>query len=190
VFLYTDYSVQTYLCDIIIFMNWIYDKENDNSARYTLSPKSENYLFCFGINPSTAAPEKLDNTVKSVERIAKRHNFDTFMMLNIYPQRATDPNNLHKEIDIRLHKNNLAYIEKYFKQNKQRKILAAWGTLIDKRPYLKSCLRDIYLMSKKYECVWYSIGKNSKDGHPHHPLYLSNNEMLKEFEIDKYISSL
>lgn len=171
-------------------MNWIYDKESDNRARYTLSQKSDNYLFCFGINPSTATPEKLDNTVRSVERIAIRHNFETFMMLNIYPQRATDPNDMHVEIDSMLHKNNLAYIEKYFKENKRRKILAAWGTLINKRPYLKSCLRDIYTISKKYDCTWYSIGKKSKDGHPHHPLYLSNSETLKEFDIDVYIKSL
>ncbi len=171
-------------------MEWIYDRENDNSARYTLSPKSDNYLFCFGINPSTASPEKLDNTVKSVERIAKRHDFETFMMLNIYPQRATNPNDLDEVLNIKLHNSNLFYIEKYFKQNKQVKILAAWGTLINKRPYLKSCLRDIYLISKKYECTWYSIGKNSKSGHPHHPLYLSNDETMKEFNVEKYIHLL
>lgn len=171
-------------------MEWIYDRNKDNSARYTLGPKKDTYLFCFGINPSTASPEKLDNTVKSVERIAHRHDFESFVMLNIYPQRATDPNNLHKDIDSALHKENLFYIEKYFKENKQRNILAAWGTLIKKRPYLKSCLQDIYAVSKKYNCTWYSIGRQSKEGHPHHPLYLSNSEQLKEFDIDTYISSL
>ena len=30
----------------------------------------ENPLICIGINPSTAAPGDLDNTLKSVERIA------------------------------------------------------------------------------------------------------------------------
>ncbi len=171
-------------------IDWVYDKNDDNSARYTLSPKSDNFLFCFGINPSTAAPNNLDNTVKSVERIAKRHGFETFMMLNIYPQRATNPNDLHNLIDEELHKINLFYIEKYFKESKQRKILAAWGTLINKRPYLKKCLNDICRISKKYDCVWYSIGKYSKDGHPHHPLYLSNNENIREFDVDKYIKSL
>lgn len=171
-------------------MDWIYDRNKDNTARYTLSPKSDEYLFCFGINPSTASPEKLDNTVKSVERIAQRHRLGSFMMLNIYPQRATNPNDLHDQADLALHKENLFYIEKYFKESKQRKILASWGTLINKRPYLKSCLQDIYLVSKKYKCSWYSIGKRSKEGHPHHPLYLSNSEMMKEFDIDKYINSL
>ena len=171
-------------------MEWIYDKEKDNSARYSLSPKSTNYLFCFGINPSTASPEKLDNTVKSVERIALRHGFETFMMLNVYPQRATDPNNLHDEMDEELHAQNLFYIEKYFKENKNRHILAAWGTLITKRSYLKQCLKEIYNVSKKHNCTWYHIGNPSKEGHPHHPLYLSNEEKLKIFDMEGYISSL
>lgn len=171
-------------------MNWIYDKNEDNTARYTLSPTGDTYLFCFGINPSTAAPEDLDNTVKSVSRIANRHQFETFMMLNIYPQRATNPNDLHEEMDVQLHKENLFFIEKYFKENKQRRILAAWGTLITKRPYLKACLQDIYRISKKYDCEWYSIGTRSKNGHPHHPLYLSNEEMMQVFDIDSYIASL
>lgn len=171
-------------------MKWIYDTDKDNSARYALGPVGGSYLFCFGINPSTASPDKLDNTVRSVERIAGRHEFDTFMMLNIYPQRATNPNDLHQDIDEGLHQNNLKYIEKYFKENKKRKILAAWGTLITKRSYLKSCLLDIYNVSKKYKCAWCCIGPTSKAGHPHHPLYLSNSEMLKEFDIDSYINSL
>ncbi|HEY4489926.1 MAG TPA: DUF1643 domain-containing protein [Candidatus Paceibacterota bacterium] len=171
-------------------MHWIYDRKKDNSARYTLSPRADNYLLCFGINPSTASPDKLDNTVKSVERIAKRHDFETFMMLNIYPQKATDPNGLHSHIDKKLHEKNIFYIEKYFRENKQKKILAAWGTLITKRPYLKECLRDIYNISKKYNCTWFHIGNPSLSGHPHHPLYLSNKEMMKNFDIDSYISKL
>jgi hypothetical protein len=171
-------------------MQWIYDREEDNSARYTLSPEGQSRLFCFGINPSTASPEKLDNTVKSVERIAQRHGYDTFMMLNIYPQRATDPNDMHIEADQRLHSLNLFHIENYLKQDTKRSILAAWGTLINKRPYLKPFLRDIAQMTKKYKCTWYTIGKRSKEGHPHHPLYLSNSEMMQEFDIDEYIQVL
>ena len=171
-------------------MKWIYDKNKDNTARFTLAPVGKSYLFCFGINPSTAEPNNLDNTVKSVERIAKRHEFHSFMMLNIYPQRATNPNDMHEEHDRTLHKKNLKHIEKYFKENKERHILAAWGTLINKRGYLKSCLLDIYTLSKKYDCTWYTIGKRSKEGHPHHPLYLSNEEMMEEFDMDAYIRSL
>ncbi len=170
-------------------MTWIYDHNTDNSARYTLGPAGEDRLFCFGINPSTAAPGSLDNTVKSVERIAHRHGFDAFMMLNVYPQRATNPDDMHQELDPELHAQNLLHIDQYFTLNPTKKILAAWGTLIHKRPYLLPCLRDIYEVSRRHDCHWYRIGPFSKAGHPHHPLYLSNSEMMEEFDIEGYISN-
>lgn len=171
-------------------MKWIYDKKPDNSSRYTLGVQADEMLMCFGINPSTAVPNDLDNTLKSVARIAKRHDFDGWLMFNVYPQRATNPNDMHDVSEKVLHAKNLFFIEKYFKENSSKKILAAWGTLIHKREYLKSYLMDIHLIAKKYECEWYSIGKISKKGHPHHPLYLSNTEMMKPFNMDEYINGL
>lgn len=171
-------------------MPWIYDHEDDNSARYTLGPEGERTLLCFGINPSTATPERLDNTIKSVERIAKRHGYDAYLMLNVYPQRATNPDDLHSERDDELHAKNLFYIEKCFAKNKEAVVLAAWGTLIAKRPYLKSSLQDIYELSKKYSCRWKSIGPCSKAGHPHHPLYLKNDAVMSDFDIETYINTL
>jgi len=45
---------------------WIYIKENDNAARYVLGVQGKSPLIFFGVNPSTAEPNKLDNTVKNV----------------------------------------------------------------------------------------------------------------------------
>ena len=147
-------------------------------------------MLCFGINPSTAKPGNLDKTLKSVERIVKRHkkqhDFDGWIMFNIYPQRATIPDKLHADIDKELHKRNLKEIEKAIKNQRGNiMILAAWGTLINKRKYLKDCLKDIYYLLGKYNCKWLCIGKQSKHGHPHHPLYLKNREMVKSFHIKK-----
>ena len=60
--------------------------------RYILGTRGENPLICIGINPSTAQPGDLDNTLKSVERIALGNGYDSFTMFNVYPPRATDPN--------------------------------------------------------------------------------------------------
>ncbi|MEK7662326.1 MAG: DUF1643 domain-containing protein [Patescibacteria group bacterium] len=172
-------------------MKWIYTKVSDNSARFTLGIEGKKQMLCFGINPSTAAPNNLDNTVKSVERIANRHKFDGWIMLNIYPQRATYPDDLHVEFDKKLHQENMDSIEKLVKSRGGKiKILAAWGTLITKREYLKNCLRDIHLLLEKYKCEWVCIGKKSKDGHPHHPLYLKNSERVRPFNMKRYIKSL
>lgn len=173
-------------------MAWIYDKTKDNSARFTLGIPGESVMLCFGINPSTAEPDNLDNTLKSVERIAKRHDFDGWVMFNIYPQRATNPNDMHDTMDADLHKKNLEAIEGILQsyQGKAKKVLAAWGTLINKRDYLKNCLRDIHTLFQKYDCEWVCIGNQSKEGHPHHPLYLSNEERLKSFDMEEYIMRL
>ena len=168
--------------------NWIYNHNEDNSARYTLGKEGSSHLICFGINPSTAEPNNLDNTVKSVERIADRHGYKSWIMLNIYPQRSTDPNGLHLNLDKELHEINLSYIKNCLGNAKDIKLLAAWGTLILKRPYLIECLKDIHNISRSLELPWHSIGKLSKDGHPHHPLYLNNQEMLKPFDMISYIT--
>ena len=145
--------------------------------------------MCFGINPSTARPNDLDNTLKSVERIAKRAGFDGWIMLNVYPQRATNPNDLHGVLQEDIHAKNVKHIERVLVEYNAT-ILAAWGTLINKRTYLKQCLQDIYAVSQKSNRPWVSIGSISKAGHPHHPLYLSNEEMPKDFNIKEYIESL
>lgn len=52
------------------------------------------------------------------------------------------------------------------------------------------CLIEIYNLSKKYDCNWLTIGKESKFGHPHHPLYLSSEDRIRNFNIDSYIEKL
>jgi hypothetical protein len=37
---------------------------------------------------------------------------------------------------------------------------------------------------------WFSAGKKSKKGHPHHPLYLRKDSLLEEFDVDGYLDSL
>jgi hypothetical protein len=109
-------------------------------------------------------------------------------MLNVYPQRATNPKNLHKDMNEELHEQNLKEIENILKNSPV--IWAAWGTLIRKRKYLPKCLKEIVEIAKKYNCKWVSIGKSSKYGHPHHPLFLSSSEKCEEFLVDDYLETL
>ncbi len=168
---------------------WIYKYEQYNKIRYVLGTKGNKPLLCFGINPSTAKPEELDNTLKSVERLALRNGFDSWIMMNVYPQRATKPNDMHKTFNQDIHSKNLEFIESILSEN-NAPIWAAWGASIEKRNYLNDCLFDIYDLSKKYNSNWVCIGKKSKKGHPHHPLYLSSSEKIESFNIEKYISDL
>ena len=69
---------------------WLYVPKVYSEYRYILGTRGKKPLICMGINPSTAIPDRLDNTLKSVERIALANGFDSFLMFNVYAQRATE----------------------------------------------------------------------------------------------------
>ena len=71
--------------------HWLYVPNQYTEYRYILGTRGQKPLICVGINPSTAAPDALDNTLKSVERIALYNGYDSFLMFNVYAQRATRP---------------------------------------------------------------------------------------------------
>ena len=73
---------------------WIYVPDHYAEYRYILGTRGENPLICIGINPSTAAPDALDNTLKSVARIAEHNGYDSWIMFNVYAQRATVPDDM------------------------------------------------------------------------------------------------
>ena len=169
---------------------WIYAPNFYSEYRYILGTRGKNPLICIGINPSTARPDDLDNTLKSVERIAAGNGFDSFIMFNVYAQRATDPDAMEKEYNPRLHKENLEAFRYVLSISQSPAVWAAWGTIIEKRDYLPACVRDMVSAGHQYGATWYCAGKVSKKGHPHHPLYLRKDEKLKPFDINAYLDML
>ena len=75
---------------------WYYEPHTYLPYRYVLGRVGRHPLVCIGINPSTAQPGALDPTLKSVERLANANDFDSWIMFNVYPQRATDPNDMDR----------------------------------------------------------------------------------------------
>ena len=62
---------------------WLYVPDFYTEYRYILGTRGANPLICIGINPSTAAPDDLDNTLKSVSRIAAGNGYDSWIMFNV-----------------------------------------------------------------------------------------------------------
>ncbi|WP_270371180.1 DUF1643 domain-containing protein [Mediterraneibacter faecis] len=150
-----------------------------------------NPLITIGINPSTAEPEKMDNTMKSVERIAMGNGFDSFIMFNVYAQRATDPNQMNKEINPMLHIENMRAFQWILENSGKKPIIwAAWGTNIERRKYLKECLGEMLNISNRYNAVWCKVGKCSVKGHPHYPLYVKKDSRIEAFGVKTYLTSL
>ena len=169
---------------------WLYAPNFYSEYRYILGTRGKNPLICIGINPSTAQPDDLDNTLKSVERIAHGNGFDSFIMFNVYAQRATDPDAMEKHCNQQLHRENLEAFRYVLSISDKPAVWAAWGTIIEKRDYLPACVRDMVAVGQEYGAAWYCAGKVSKKGHPHHPLYLRKDEKVRPFDIEPYLQEL
>ncbi len=168
---------------------WLYAPNFYSEYRYILGTRGKNPLICIGINPSTAQPGDLDNTLKSVERIALYNGFDSFIMFNVYAQRATNPDTMEQTYNPALHRENLAAFRYVLSIAEKPAVWAAWGTIIEKRDYLPLCLQDMLEVGEELGAAWYCAGKVSKKGHPHHPLYLRKDELLKPFDVNAYLRS-
>ena len=147
-------------------------------------------LYVIGLNPSTANKEHGDPTMKKVLGFARHNGFDGYVMLNIYPQRATNPNDLHLACNNQLHQTNLSVIKKLVEKEKYIEILFAFGDNISKRDYLLPCLKDIYDVIKSHVgCLAFpmtmQLGELTKKGFPRHPLYEKYN-VFSYFDINTF----
>ena len=169
---------------------WLYAPNFYSEYRYILGTRGKNPLICIGINPSTAKPDALDNTLKSVERIALGNGFDSFLMFNVYAQRATSPDDMEKACNLRLHEENLKAFRYVLSISENPSVWAAWGAIIEKRKYLPHCVRDMLDAGEEFGAKWYCAGPITKKGHPHHPLYLRKDEKIKPFDVKEYLDKL
>ena len=171
---------------------WLYVPNVYSEYRYILGTRGQKPLICIGINPSTAAPDALDNTLKSVERVAHFNGYDSFIMFNVYAQRATDPDDMELTYNPELHRENMEAFDYALSLDRAGApaVWAAWGTIIEKRDYLPACVRDMVRIGTARNAVWYSAGKRSKKGHPHHPLYLRKDSVLEPFDVAGYLDRL
>lgn len=171
---------------------WIYVPDFYTEYRYILGTRGARPLICIGINPSTAEPDHLDNTLKSVERIARGNGFDSFLMFNVYPQRATAPDDMDRERNDFLHTENMnafRYALSLTPSGSRPAVWAAWGTIIEKRPWLADCVRDMIELGRAFNARWLCAGPHTRRGHPHHPLYLRREERVVDFDIVSYLKS-
>ena len=173
---------------------WIYVPDHYSEYRYILGTRGSHPLVCIGINPSTAVPDRLDNTLKSAQRIAQFNGYDSFIMFNVYAQRATDPDDMERIMNPMLHAENMkafTWIMDYISPNGRPDLWAAWGAVIEKRDYLSRCVLDMAEIGNRYGAAWFTAGPRSKAGHPHHPLYLKSDSRLDPFpDLAEYLLAI
>lgn len=168
----------------------IYPNSNNNNERYILGKLGKKPLIIIGLNPSIANDKEPDMTMKKIIGFAERNNYDSFIMLNLYPQRTTQPKNLHKILNSNLHKTNVNHIIELLSSYNNATILAAWGEKILIRPFLKNCLVEIVSSTSSLKVKWLKIGDLTKNGHPRHPSRVSYELGLTDFDILEYQNTL
>ena len=109
-------------------------------------------------------------------------------MFNVYAERATNPDDMDKVFNEKLHNENMKAFRFVLEHAGDKpSVWAAWGAIIEKRSYLKNCVADMVRIGNEYDAAWYKAGAVSKAGHPHHPLYLKKDERLELFDMDTYL---
>ena len=166
---------------------WLYVPDFYTEYRYVLGTRGKKPLICIGINPSTAEPDNLDPTLKSVERIALYNGYDSFIMFNVYAQRATRPKDMEKTRNEALHRANMEAFDYILSLSPAPAVWAAWGNIIEERDYLRACLADMLEIGEKHGALWFTAGKRSVKGNPHHPLYLKATSPLDPFDVSEYL---
>ena len=157
----------------MLFMYDIYSCSLDDRCRYTLGRSGARKLLVVGLNPSTATQEKSDTTVAKVEVVARQAGFDGFVMMNLYPVRATNHRTLPLHPDCDAIAENLATIESVVAAESSPVIWAAWGNSILGRDFFASAAAEIVIKLQLSAPTWQHYGPLTVDGHPRHPSRLS-----------------
>jgi hypothetical protein len=114
-------------------MKIVYEKSDDNLYRFALGEvdeKDKNPLIFFGINPSTATPGNPDPTIRKIKAISKANNHDSWIMLDVCPQRVTKPKDLYGTCNPIMHEKNIEVIKGIVKAGYT--LVATWGDYIKK----------------------------------------------------------
>jgi len=168
----------------------LYDHDPARSARYLLGTKGRKPMMVLGLNPSTADEKTPDRTITKIKTFAENADFDSFIMLNLYPQRTPYPDKLDRVLNEQLHRENITRIVNALSLYDDPSILAAWGETITLRPFLSKCIKDIESELNHLPVKWLRIGAMTKSGHPRHPSRAPYDYGLMDFDIKNYLKKI
>ena len=160
----------------------IYSTAKSDSWRFTLGKAGTNPLLTIGLNPSTATQENSDTTVAKVERVAANSGYDGFVMLNLYPIRATDYRDLPSTVNRTAFNANLRRIEDLVASTARPTVWAAWGNSVTHHSYFLHARDELIERLAPYRARWLRFGSLTATGHPRHPSRLHYAWTLQPFD--------
>jgi len=126
----------------------IHDEPEEDEHRFVIGHSGNSRLVFLGRCPSFGNSNRTDPTMNYIKRTAVGSNYDSHLLLNIYPQRIQSLG----DFDQGLHRQNIEIIIKHI--NDGSHVWAAWDDL-SRRPYLLHCRTHIlWLLQKKSNLHW------------------------------------
>ena len=167
---------------------WLYVPNTYSEYRYILGTRGQKPLICVGINPSTAAPDALDPTLQSAQRIALNNGYDSFLMFNVYAQRATRPDDMERVLQQRSPRREPESLPLSSLPFRRPLLSGPPGGTSSKSGITSWTVCGISPLTVRPQTLNGSPpGRLLKSGHPHHPLYLKSTTALQPFDIDAYL---
>nr|WP_288934780.1 DUF1643 domain-containing protein [uncultured Allomuricauda sp.] len=171
----------------ILYKPTIYINTADNSSRFALGIEGKKTLCILGVNPSIADEREPDYTLKKVMGFVQQNGYDSFVMLNVYPERATNPSDLSPDINLRLASENTHHIKSLIRNLENPHLLPAWGETICERDYLMDCLHEIERALQKIQIKWMKLGEYTLTKHPRHPSRAPYKTPFTSFDLKVYL---
>ncbi len=168
---------------------YIYQNTPDNRNRFVIGTEGKNPLIVMSINPSVGSPTQTSSTLGTVRHIAADYGYDSWIVLCLYPQRATHLDELTEMADPALIEENDKVINEILSRYPNHKIWAAWGTHYHDRCFFPQCLANIVKIADKYGDTWMHYGPLDEDGTPRYCLYLENGEGWYPFDVHAFLKN-
>lgn len=135
-------------------------------GRVLTPTKSQNPLVVIAMNPSYANHTESDRTVNTVIAASSTLGHDGWMMLNLYPERATKPQNLNR-FDAALWAQNWTAIEDVLNTFGVTEVLGAWGD--PPNSTIREAKKETLKAFKARGTNVYYFEQLNASGNPRHP---------------------
>ncbi len=158
--------------------------------RWSLSfkiTKSKKQIIFIGLNPSLSDSNFIDNTTRKIIKICKNYNYGNLKIINLFALISKNP------YELLIHKEPVGYLNnkfinkslKYWSEDKNCHLWLGWGNngifFNRNKKIYKKILNSYSIKKDNFE---YPLGplfiKKTKKQNPIHPLYCSDNSLLKE----------
>ncbi|MCW6662857.1 DUF1643 domain-containing protein [Aerococcaceae bacterium NML190073] len=145
--------------------------------RFLLGRLGANPLVAVCMNPSAASEAYSDRTINRIITASERLGKDGWIVVNVYPERATNAA-LLEQFNPALAEQNCAIIIDFLQANRIDEVWGAWGDLhyaplVEGKQMLLAAL-------KQHHIKIYHFASLSKAGEPRHPLSRAEKLNLSE----------